>query len=209
MRGTFMLLAMALASAGAARAAPARLDCTGPVTRKMSAAAILVKFGKDARRENIPGAEGQTSKGVVLYPDDAARRLEITFWDDAQTVVSSISIGNGATGWTGPGGIHRGSSVAEVAAANGGPFELSGFAWDYGGYVTNLRGGKLARLPGGCALQLRFTPADEGHVPDALVGERTLVSTAPLLQKVAPKLDTLTIGWPLPAGVKASDGGAD
>ncbi len=204
------MLAVSGSATGAPKPAPApmRLDCSGPVAPKLSSKALLARFGKDAKVGDIPGAEGQTTKGIILYPNDPARRLTVTYWDDAQTAVSNVSLGEKAMAWTAPGGLKLGATLAEVAAANGNPFEISGFDWDYGGYVTNLRGGKLAKLPGGCSLQIRFDPPAGAHLGAALEGERTIASTAPVLQKLGPKVSELSIGWPLPEGVKASDGGA-
>src|SRR6185312_7869023 len=110
--------------------APLHFDCNGPITPRMSAAAILAQFGKDARRETLRGAQGAPARAVVLYPDDPSRRLEIAFWDDAQTAVESVTAGPGGAAWTGPLGLHAGSSLAEVVAANGREIVLSGFGWD-------------------------------------------------------------------------------
>jgi len=206
MRVVFGFIALGLSAAGV-RTGPLHFDCAGPVTQRMTAAAILARYGKDARRETIPGAEGQATKAVVLYPDDPARRLEVTFWDDAQTVVASVTAGPKATGWTGPLGLHAGSTLAEVIAANGHNFGLSGFGWDYGGYITNFWSGKLKTLAGGCAVQVRLGLPPGAKIPDALAGERDLASTMPAVKASGARIETLSIGWPLPAGVKASDGG--
>ena len=190
---TFLALAVA---------APLHFDCAGPITARMTAAAILARFGKDARRETLAGAEGAPVRAVILYPDDPARRLVVTFWDDAQTAVESVTAGAKATAWTGPLGLHAGSSLNEVAAANGHGFALSGFGWDYGGYFTNAWGGKL-KPDGGCALQIRF--GLPGKAPKAIAGERDLNSNMPAVKAASPRIGQLSIGWPLPAGVKVSN----
>lgn len=196
------------ATVAAAMTAPSSggtIDCAGPVTVNMSAKALLARFGKDAKSGDIAGPEGQTAKGIILYPDDPARKLEVMYWDDAQTAVSNVALGEKATAWTAPGGLKLGAALGEVQAANGAPFELSGFDWDYGGYVSNLKDGKLAKLPGGCTLGVRFDlPSNAGNVPDALMGDRVLVSTNAELQKAAPHVVELSLEWPLPKGVKAS-----
>lgn len=190
-------LLMAMAVSG-----PLHFDCTGPIIQGMPASAILAKFGKDARRETLPGAEGARSRTVVLYPDDPARRLVIAFWDDAQTAVESVTADARATAWTGPLGLHPGASLAEVVTANGSNFALSGFGWDYGGYLTHAWGGRLTPA-GGCAVQVRF--GLPGKAPNAIAGERDLNSTLPAVRAANPRIDRLSIGWPLPAGVKASN----
>ncbi len=205
MRGIFGLVMMAVLPAQVAVAAPLHFDCLGPVTQKMSAHEILARFGRDARRADIPGAEGEVAKGVVLYPNDPSRRLEITFWDDAQTAVSDVSAGPKATAWTGPSGLHPGSTLAEVVAANGHNFGLSGFGWDYGGYVTNFWGGALLKPAGGCAVQIRFGLPHGARISRTIEGDRDLNSTLPEVKAADPRIERLSVGWPLPAGVRASD----
>ena len=56
-------------------------NCTTPVSRNDTAATILNRYGAQARRETLPGAEGETFPGVVLYPRDRLRRVEIGLGD--------------------------------------------------------------------------------------------------------------------------------
>ncbi|MEI9906086.1 MAG: hypothetical protein WDN06_20890 [Asticcacaulis sp.] len=104
-------------------------------------------------------------------------RLEVTFWDDAMEHVSSVAPGNAATAWTGPAGLHLGSTVADVQTANGKAFSVAGFGWDYGGYVTDLKGGSLTGLPGGCTLQLRFDNVKGQAPPDGISGDGVTLSS--------------------------------
>ena len=204
-----VLLCAAILGAGRTTAAPAPLhfDCQGPINPAMPAGAILARYGKDARREILAGAEGSTTRAVVLYPDDPSRRLEITFWDDAQTAVANITARGKAVAWIGPLGLHAGSSMAEVVAANGHNFSFTGFGWDYGGYLTNVWTGKL--LKQGCAIQIRLAPPTGVHPPKSISGERELNSTLAEVKAIGPVIGELSIGWPLPAGVKASGDGVE
>ena len=52
-------------------------------------------------------------------------------------------------------GYSFGDGIEAVEKANGGPFAVSGFEWDYGGFVTDWKGGKLKEA-GGCATTVRF-----------------------------------------------------
>ncbi len=188
------------------------LDCASPIAETDSAKALLARYGADAQIGDIAGAEGMTAKGVILYGKDPSRRLEIMFWDDAMEHVSSVAAGDKASAWLAPGGLHVGSPVADVEAANGKPFSIAGFGWDYGGYATDLKSGKLTGLKGGCSLQLRFDNPDGAAVPDGLSGDGVTVSSSdPRLKRYKSVLTELAVGWPLPAGVKpsADDGGGD
>ena len=203
MFGTLLAIALAGQTAQAVPA-PLRFDCRGPILPDMPAQAILARFGRDARRGDVTGVAGKAVKGVILYPDDPARRLEIVFWDDAQTVVQSVTAEANSTAWTGPRGLHVGSTLKDAMAANGRNFGLSGFDWNYGGYIVDSWGGNLGKLDGGCAIQVRFALPSGIKPPTAIEGEHALAATMPMLQTIKPHIDRLSTSWPLRAGVKAA-----
>lgn len=188
-------------SAAAVPLPPAHiLSCTSPVAQNASAKSLLAAYPGEAVVGTISGPEGSEAHGVILYGDDPARRIEITFWDDAMTKVSDVSLGTAATAWTGPSGLHLGSGLSDVESANGKPFDLFGFGWDYGGQVKDLKGGKLEHLPGGCSLSVRLGTAEGATIPDNLSGERDLSSADAAVKALAPKVETLSIGWAPPPG---------
>jgi hypothetical protein len=180
------------------------LDCTTPVDKHTTYKSLRAKFKDDAQLGNIPGAEGSVAKGVILFDRLKSRHLDITFWDDAMEHVSNVSPGEGAVAWTGPQGIHVGSSLKYIQDINGKPFSISGFGWDYGGYVVDFKGGKLDNLPGGCKLMLRFD-RENADMPEGISGDGVTVSSDdPRVQKFAPNVVEMSVGWALPAGVKPS-----
>jgi len=200
--GVTMMLMIFLALAAAA---PLHFDCTGPVTGRMPATAILAHYGRDARREDVAGPEGETAKAVVLYPDDPSRRLEITFWDAAQTAVQSVTAGPKAAAWRGPLGLYPGSPLAEVVKANGHNFSFTGLGWDYGGYIIHFWDGRLTTLPGGCAAQIRLGLPDGTRAPKTIAGDTELNTTLAPVKAAGLRITRLSIGWPLPRGVKVAD----
>jgi hypothetical protein len=180
------------------------LDCTTPVDRNSTYKSLVARFKDDAQLGNIPGAEGTTAKGVILFDRLKSRHLDVTFWDDAMEHVSQVSPGEDAVAWTGPRGIHVGSTLKYIQDINGKPFSISGFGWDYGGYAVDFKGGKLDNLPGGCKLVLRFDRAN-ADMPDGISGDGvTISSDDPRVQKFAPNVVEMSVGWALPAGVKPS-----
>jgi hypothetical protein len=195
------LLAALLLAAPAPAASPLSrhnfaASCTTPVSRNDTAATILNRYGAQARRETLPGAEGETFSGVVLYPRDRQRRVEIGFSDDARPRVAFIRIRGNASTWS-FGNMALGNSVAQITAANGRGFTLSGFEWDYGGFVTDLKGGVLSQLPGGCRLSIRFAlPATATETPGAVMGDVQVPSTHPALRRLRPVVDELSLNWP-------------
>ena len=194
------LLSLTLASDPAIPAAPPAhsfsATCTSPVTRGDTAATILRRFGANARRETLPGAEGETFQGVVLYPRDRQRRVEVAFSDDARPHVSSIRIRGNSSTWS-FGSMALGDGIPQITSSNGRGFTLSGFEWDYGGYVTDLKGGALSRLPGGCTLGIRFSPpANATSTPEAVMGDVQVPSTHPALRRLRPVVTELSLNWP-------------
>lgn len=183
------------------------LSCEGPVMKDDTAQTLKDRFGADAEVGTIAGPEGMDAKGVILFGKDPKKRIEVHFWDeDKLTHVSDVALGSEATAWTGPFGLKIGSPVAEVQAANGKPFTIGGFGWDYGGYASDYKGGKLGSVPGGCLLSLRFdNPNFQGDMPQGISGEVTLSSDQPEVKAYAPVVTELSIGWPAPAGMSDTE----
>jgi hypothetical protein len=90
----------------------------------------------------IGGAEGGTLPGWVLYPDDPTRTADV-FLDEAGTHPAILRINAPQSVWRRGDGIRIGLTSSELQTMNGRAFEFSGFDWDYGGAVTDWRGGRL------------------------------------------------------------------
>ena len=186
------------------------LDCLAPVKGTTTGESVARQYGKAAVDGDVGGPEGTPLLGLTLYSTDPTHQLDIVWWDDARTAVSMVRASDKSVDWIGPSGLHVGSSLADVEAANGKPFTLSGFGWDYGGYAVDFKGGKLETLDGGCHLLLRFdNVASTAAIPDGISGDGVqLNSDDPKVKKYAPVITEMSVGWPLPKGVKPSGGGA-
>ena len=90
--------------------------------------------------------------------------------------------------------------IEAVQAANGEPFTLLGFFWDYGG-GAGFDTGKLADLAGACFLNLHFTPTLE-PLPEAISiaisGEQELRSDMPEVLAAKVVVDEINLGFPYP-----------
>ena len=177
--------------------APLTIACSGPFAKDSSHARLQQTFGApNVVIEKVDGAEGETFEASVLYRSSPEKRLEVTWHDDKKrSGLGAASVKKPST-WTGPEGIHVGMGLDEVARLNGQPFKLNGFEWDYGGYVSDLKG-KLATPPGGCGITLRFSP---GMPLDAkrhagLLGDRKLSSSDAKLLAVKPVLTEWSVGY--------------
>lgn len=192
------ILFLALPAAAQEAASPV-LSCTGPLGADTSHAKLVAAFGKDnVVWTRVDGAEGEKIGATVLYPKDAKKRLEF-FWADDKKREKLSSIRPARDNKIGAqNGVRPGLTIAEVEKLNGKPFALSGFDWDYGGSVTDWKGGELDKpAPGGCIVSVRF--AVPSGVPDkaasAVAGDREFASNAPEMKAAKPIVDSIAFGW--------------
>ena len=154
-----------LASPAFAQTAPPQegpITCTSPVAPDDNERSLKQRFGKDAVVQDLPGAEGETYRGVVLFPKARDRRIEIAFTDDKVKRASGLTLRDaGKTSFWNVSGVTIGSSLADVQKANGKPFLVSGFRMG----LWRLR----HRLEGRCA---RPAAAGRLHHHDPLRQER-------------------------------------
>jgi hypothetical protein len=176
---------------------PLTLACSGPFAKDSSHAKLQQAFGSQfVAIQKVDGAEGETFEASVLYRSVPEKRLEVSWTDDKKRSGLSSATAKKPSTWTGPEGIRIGMTLDEVAKINGQPFKLNGFEWDYGGYVVDLKG-KLASLPGGCGLMLRFSPGMELDAKKhaSLIGEKKLSSSDAKLLAVKPVLVSWSVGY--------------
>lgn len=176
-----------------------KLACDGPFARDTSHARLISAFGpKNVTFEDVAGAEGSKEKATVLFANEPTRRVQI-FWHDEKTRAkpATITIATPSQ-WIGPEGVTIGMTVKQVEKLNGKPFQINGFGWDGGGYVSGLDG-KLASLPGGCRLMLRFEPTAANPLPERyapIIGDRKIASTNALMRRAKPMIGEWGIGYP-------------
>lgn len=103
------------------------------------------QFGKHhVRISDIPGGEGTTLRGVVLYPDDASRRAYLYFQNEKTLRgLHMVRISDATSQWTVGPGIRIGMPLSELLRINGKPIKFLGFDWDYGGQVSDWNVGAL------------------------------------------------------------------
>lgn len=159
---------------------------------KCSREEVLAAYGDSARVEDIYLVEGMTGEGVVIFPDNPRNRIEV-YWDPEIDPLRPVLIrikGEGAD-WKTTHGITVGTSIAEVEKANGKPFLLSGFDWDYGGRATNWNDGKLNNNLG-----LQFGYNAEGEMPEGISGDVELSSDLPALKQIGVAVTVLELSFP-------------
>lgn len=130
--------------------APESIDWSlpGPFAPDVTPEMLRARFGMANVRvvEDLPMAEGQTTRGIVLHPDDPTRRASLYF-QDAERLhgLSLVSIEDAGSRWHYAGDVRIGMTLARLAAVNRAPVGYYGLSWDYGGYVVDWNGGTLHR----------------------------------------------------------------
>jgi hypothetical protein len=201
MSRSLALLALVLfASPAFAQTAPPQegaITCASPISSDDTERSLKQRYGKNAETQDLSGAEGETSKGLVLFPKANDQRLEVSFADDKSKRVAGVTLRDVAkTSKWNVSGITIGSSLADVQKANGKPFMVAGFEWDYGGFVTDWKGGALGRpIQGGCTVTIRFDR--KSAAPKSLLGDGVKVaSDNATLMKWAPVVAEIGVNFP-------------
>ena len=188
--------ALESAAEGARATASLVLGCGAPFTRGATPASLAAVFGRaNVIPETIAGPEGAQMNVTAIYPTDPARRIEVVFRNEEErTDLSAVMVSAPGSQWTGPGGLKIGDGIEAVEAANGMPFEVMGFQWDYGGFVADWKGGKLGEA-NGCAPAVRLAPGADS-LPADIVGDGVQpASNLPAMRAAQPKVSAFGISW--------------
>lgn len=135
---------------------------------------------------------------LVLFPDEPATRVEMFWLDKTSGGPRYVRAGGAESQWLGPGGLFVGAGLADVEAANGGPFEMMGFQNHNAGEVTDWLGGALAARPGdNCefALALALPESVPGEAAAAVSGDPDAYfrSDSPEMRAANPSVDVLAL----------------
>ncbi|MFE4106999.1 hypothetical protein [Almyronema epifaneia] len=163
----------------------------GPITRETTADDLVDLFGEAALTNTIwPGPEGAFNLPATEVNLGADQSFLVVWLDEARTELFSVT--DFGSDWKTPEGLSVGMPLSELEAILG-PFQLSGFGWDYGGYAF-LEGTRLAEYQG--KLYVRLSPsAAEAAEEDMLAvsGEGVFSSDNPSVQAIAPTVVSLDV----------------
>jgi hypothetical protein len=153
----------------------------GPLTKDMTLLGLKTLFGKAMQTAELDGPEGTTLEGLKVHAG-TERELHLVLEQegDEKYATEAILVGKA---WTFTNGLKEGMTVEELQKLNGKPFKLSGFDWDYGGFVTSFEGGALENA----GVIIRFSPTGEGY-SEKLSGDQTILSTNKLLKTAKAKV---------------------
>jgi hypothetical protein len=171
------------------------ITCASPVAPSDTAKSLMQRYGQEAviQDDLSTGVEDITYRGVVLLPQAADWRIEVSFTDETMNRVAGLILRSSTkTSHWNVAGVTIGASLAAVQKINGKPFLVNGFDSDFAGFVTNWKGGALGRpLPGGCTVTVRFFKEDD----QSPSGQRISSDSAELV-KWAPVVEQIEVTFP-------------
>lgn len=158
---------------------------------------IAAHGAENVREEKAPWVDSELD-AVVLWPDDPAMRAEVLWFGDKAGMPEAARVSGGPESlWVGPEGLLLGATIADIEAANGGPFMMTAFENHNHGEVSNFLGGKLDAEVGGCRVSLALDAALDA--PEATVAalsgdsEKSFRSDSPEVRAAQPVLAEMTI----------------
>jgi hypothetical protein len=156
----------------------------GSINKNTSLAQLKEAYGaRNVKSANLPGPEGTTLKGAVLFKG-GDREMHV-IWNDEKPEKEVFDVQLVGKSWVVGDRLKLGAGVADVEAENGGPFKVSGFDWDLGGFA-NFEGGKLAGK-----VMVRFSPS--GQSDESLSGDRQIASSNKKLRAAKPLVTELFV----------------
>lgn len=192
---SLILLATALLCLGQAAPDPWLIPPdgnSGPINARTALADLVRQYcpGNVIERE-VDIGEGETEPGVVVFPNDPLRTIEI-LWKDpkAKSAPKNVRISGVRSRWRTVHSISLGTSLKDLEALNGRPFHLAGFEWDYSGTVYSWDGGFLEKDLRNIGLRLG-PPPESGLTEEELskvAGDYSISSRDATMQMINPRV---------------------
>lgn len=182
----------------------------GPLVPKMSCepdamfdatttkASLIEDHGADVvREEKAPWVDSELD-AIIMWPDDPSMRAEVLWFGEKTGMPEAARVSGGPESlWVGPEGLLLGATIADIEAANGGPFMMTAFENHNHGEVSNFLGGRLDAATGGC--RVSFALNAPAGAPEASVAalsgdsEKSFRSDSPEMRAAQPVLAEMSI----------------
>jgi len=135
----------------------------------------------------LPGAEGETAQGWIIFPNDADKKLMI-YPDETNKHPGTLLVDETTSKWHFANAIEMGTDAKTLQSLNKKTFLFYGFYWDYGGVITDWNKGELDKnLANGSHLSLHLCPPEDPKLPENyLSGDGTFKSDDPMALKFPP-----------------------
>ncbi len=161
----------------------------GAITAASTEADIKAIYGEEqVEYRPVYIGEGESQPGIAVFPG-ASNEIEIV-WDIAAATGNPefIRISKKGTGWRTAQGVTVGTTLEELEKINGRPFRLYGFGWDYGGLVSDWKGGALESY-----LIIALEPADWEKVGPEVSGDVTFSSDDPKVRALGATVASMVV----------------
>jgi hypothetical protein len=182
-----------------AGAAPATADSLirprvgiGPAIAGRSESALRELLGPgQVVHADVYIGEGYCSPGARVFPG-SPEEIEIVWSDSTLATPATVTVGEPGSPWRTESGVGVGTTLRELESLAGGPLELMGFGWDYGGGAWwPEEGGELA-------LQLALDPASrDAQIDDPrygeILGDRLVRSDHPILRAMTVRVEAVSV----------------
>lgn len=166
----------------------------GPLLATSSEQDLVNTFGAAAvEPTQVHLGEGTFAPGTLVYRSDPLQTFQVTWKDTiARRTPESVRLTGDTSRWTTATGIGLGTPLSQLESLNGGPVGITGFGWDYGGTITDWRGGKLAPLTG--RMVISMTPSDTALDTSSVQGDSVFTSSDTAFARLQPRV-TRIIVW--------------
>lgn len=139
---------------------------------------------------SVPVGEGEVVAGTRVL--GGSKNEFLIEWKRSGTP-ERITIASPGTDWKTPGGISIGSTIERVEKANGVPFMLTGFEWDYPGRTVSWKGG---HLPAELQMDFEYSHSLSQELMKQIpVGDGSFSSDLPVLKSIGLKVSRLFVTW--------------
>lgn len=145
-------------------------------------ASLVALYGRDqVMADTIYLPDGIATPGYRVFAG-TPNELEVLEPESSTGYEEVLSCIRSAGEWASEEGIYVGMPLEELVELNGAPLNFSGFAWDYGGFVSNFNGGEL--LSPGIRLDVVYDEEEPLDIPMEIMGEVQLRSDDPILEGI-------------------------
>ena len=162
-------------------------------------ASLRTQYGEaNVIEGELPGAEGETAQGWIIFPKDPEKKLMI-YTDENNSHPGSLLVDEANSKWHLANSIKLGTDSKTLQSLNQKPFTFYGFYWDYGGVITEWNGGALSKkTANGLQINIHLCPPEDPTLPDNyLSGDGTFNSDNPLAVKFPPVVCQLGVYFPV------------
>lgn len=157
----------------------------GAISKKTALAALRAAYGeKKVKRADLPGVEGTTNKGAIIF-GGTDREMHV-IWDEGKVEKEVAYVDLVGKAWVIGDKLKVGATLEDVESVNGAAFKISGFEWDLGGFA-DFGKGKLA-----AKVMVRFTTTAD-NVSEDILGDRSVSSRDKKVKAAKPVVEKLSV----------------